>query len=93
MLTLHPLKTIISDLEKNKLTNKINTSNGIFKSINENAPGNLEGFLENIGFTRKSETQFEYELPNSETGEKANENEFSSNVTALSFVVKQLEAD
>jgi hypothetical protein len=81
------LNMMKGDVEKRK----INLSNSLFKSLDSRQPGNIGKLFSDIGFTKRSETSYEYELPQESTGERANENEFSSNQQVLEYVNKVLD--
>lgn len=64
--------------------NRIDLNNGFFKSLDSKVPGNFSKFLTGIGFTKKSDTVYEFELPKDD-GEQA-ASPYSSNQTVLETV-------
>eukprot|EP00347_Sterkiella_histriomuscorum_P006130 403353953 len=82
-----PLSNMLTDAKKNR----IDLNNGIFKNLNSKVPGNFSTFLVDIGFTKKSDTLHEFELPKAD-GEISNpDNVYSSNQKVIEQVIAQFE--
>lgn len=43
-------------MQKDTKKNRIDLNNGMFKPLDSKVPGNMGKFLEDIGFTKKSDT-------------------------------------